>query len=103
MGGKALAKFSARAATIVAAGSGTLGIGSLLVTIGFILWDAVNGAIEEMARTDREGNWFVGAISGIFSSFTLGLVETRDIADQIYVFTDWLSEIWTKLKNIISD
>jgi hypothetical protein len=103
MGGKALAKFSARAATIVAAGSGTLGIGSLLVTIGFILWDAVDGAIEEMARTDREGNWFVGAISGIFSSFTLGLVETRDIADQIYVFTDWLSEIWTKLKNIVSD
>jgi hypothetical protein len=102
LGGKALAKFSARAATIAAAGSGTLGIGSLIVTIGFILWDAVDGAIEEMTRTDREGNWFVGAISGVFSGLTLGLVDTRDIADSIYVFTDWLGEIWNKLKDIVS-
>ena len=102
LGGKALAKFSARAATIVAAGSGTLGIGSLIVTIGFILYDAVTGAIEEMTRTDREGNWFVGAIAGIFSGITFGLIETRDIADQLYIFTDWLGGLWTKLKDIIS-
>lgn len=102
LGAKALAKFSTRAAAIAAAGSGTLGIGSLILTIGFILYDAVDGAIEEMTRTDREGNWFVGAISGIFSGLTLGLVETRDIADQVYIFTDWLSDIWTKLKDIVS-
>jgi len=102
LGGKALAKFSARAATIVAAGSGTFGIGSLIVTIGFILYDAVTGAIEEMTRTDREGNWFVGAIAGAFSGITFGLIETRDIADQLYIFTDWLSGLWTKLKDIIS-
>ena len=102
LGGKALAKFSARAATIVAAGSGTLGIGSLIVTIGFILYDAVTGAIEEMTRTDREGNWFVGALAGVFSGITFGLIETRDIADQLYIFTDWLGGLWTKLKDIIS-
>ena len=101
LGPKALAKFSARAATIAAAGSGTLGIGSLVVTIGFILYDAVDGAIEEMTRTDREGNWFVGAISGILSGITFGIIETRDIADQLYIFTDWLSGLWSKLRDIV--
>ena len=102
LGGKALAKFSARAATIAAAGAGTLGIGSLIVTIGFILWDAVDGAIEEMTRTDREGNWFVGAVSGIFSGLTFGLIDTKDIADQIYIFTDWLGSLWIKIKDVLT-
>jgi hypothetical protein len=103
LGATALAKFSARAATIAAAGAGTLGLGSILVTIGFILWDTVNGAIEEMTRTDREGNLFVGLVSGLFSGLTLGIVDTRNIADRIYIFTDWLGKIRIKLKNIISD
>ena len=73
----------------------------MIVTIGFILYDAVTGAIEEMTRTDREGNWFVGALAGVFSGITFGLIETRDIADQLYIFTDWLSGIWSKLRDIV--
>ena len=97
-------KLAQRGAAIAAASVATawgFGFGGLIVTIGFILYDAVTGAIEEMTRTDREGNWFVGALAGVFSGITFGLIETRDIADQLYIFTDWLSGIWSKLRDIV--
>jgi len=98
---RALPRLTARLATIMAssAAAGPFApIIAIVVTAGFVLYDGIMGAIEEVASG---GNGYVGFFSGILEGITFGIFDRKLIADKMYQVGNFFKKVYVKIREVI--
>jgi len=98
---RAFPRLTARLATIMAssAAAGPFApIIAIVVTAGFVLYDGIMGAIEEVASG---GNGFVGFFSGILEGITFGIFDRKLIADKMYQVGNFFKNVYVKIREVV--
>ena len=102
---RALPRLTARLATIMASSAATgpfAPVVALVLTLGFVLYDGIMGAIDEIADG---GNGFVGFFSGIIEGITFGIFDRKLIADKMYgaggFISNFFKTVYEKIKNVV--
>lgn len=98
---RAFPRLAARLTTIMAssAAAGPFApILAIIVTAGFVLYDGIMGAIEEVAAG---GNGFVGFFSGILEGITFGIFDRKLIADKMYQAGDFFKGVYEKIREVV--
>jgi hypothetical protein len=71
---------------------------ALVLTLGFIVYDGIMGAIDEVASG---GSGIVGYISGIIEGITFGIFDRKLIADKLYQMGDFFKNVYKKIKEVV--
>lgn len=98
---RAFPKLTARLASILASSAVTGPLAPFVaigLVAGFVIYDGIMGAIEEVAAG---GNGFVGFFSGIIEGITFGIFDRKLIADKMYQVGDFFKKIYTKIKELV--
>jgi len=98
---KAFPKLAARLAIIFSSSLATgpfapfVAIG---LTLGFIVYDGIMGAIDEVASG---GSGLVGFISGVIEGITFGIFDRKLIAEKLYQMGNFFKNVYIKIREVV--
>jgi hypothetical protein len=98
---RAFPRLAARLATILASSAVTGPLAPFVaigLVAGFVIYDGIMGAIEEVASG---GNGYVGFFSGILEGITFGIFDRKLIADKMYQVGNFFKNVYVKIREVV--